>query len=314
METFKDVKEEKIDEVIYTDNFKKWFGDWEHDPQNSSKVVDDNGRPLVVYHGSTSKGITSFKPSIGQSNFGDYKFGEHEVSYFTGDSTVAEGYTWSHKNSEFGEVYDCYLRIINPFIVDAQGESALGLPKTDAIRSLEKQVLDKIIWRFSDDEEEDEWAYNPELDDINEDLFFLDYKLKENDGYIDLVRMGNNNSIFSGEDTIGYMDSGENVMRGIFSSYEYDDCTLAELIAHDIEDHEVISTDGIVRLLLYYNDVISRLHPYDGAIINDVLDKTDMFGGASNDYIVFYSSGIKSASKNNGDFSLNKHNIYEKEE
>ncbi len=33
-------------------NFKAWFGDWENDPANASKVVDENGEPMVVYHGT----------------------------------------------------------------------------------------------------------------------------------------------------------------------------------------------------------------------------------------------------------------------
>jgi hypothetical protein len=31
--------------------FKKWFGDWENDPANASKVVDSNGEPKVYYQG-----------------------------------------------------------------------------------------------------------------------------------------------------------------------------------------------------------------------------------------------------------------------
>ena len=38
--------------LVRTPEFKKWFGDWENDPKNASKVVDENGEPLVVYHGS----------------------------------------------------------------------------------------------------------------------------------------------------------------------------------------------------------------------------------------------------------------------
>lgn len=34
--------------------FKNWFGDWQNDPENSSKVVDDNGEPKIVYHGTVS--------------------------------------------------------------------------------------------------------------------------------------------------------------------------------------------------------------------------------------------------------------------
>jgi len=39
-------------EQVRTPEFKKWFGDWENDPKNASKIVDDNGEPLVVYHGT----------------------------------------------------------------------------------------------------------------------------------------------------------------------------------------------------------------------------------------------------------------------
>ena len=40
----------------YLKPFFNWFGNWT-DPEatNVSKVVDENGEPLVVYHGSTSK-------------------------------------------------------------------------------------------------------------------------------------------------------------------------------------------------------------------------------------------------------------------
>ena len=37
---------------VRTKNFINWFGDWINDPSNASKVVDENGEPLVVYHGS----------------------------------------------------------------------------------------------------------------------------------------------------------------------------------------------------------------------------------------------------------------------
>ncbi len=36
--------------LVRTSEFKNWFGDWENDVTNSSKVVDENGEPLVVYH------------------------------------------------------------------------------------------------------------------------------------------------------------------------------------------------------------------------------------------------------------------------
>lgn len=35
--------------------FKNWYGDWENDPEGASKFIDENGEPLVLYHGTTRK-------------------------------------------------------------------------------------------------------------------------------------------------------------------------------------------------------------------------------------------------------------------
>ena len=57
-------KKSNLDERQYsqvrTKAFKDWFGDWENDPENASKVVDENGEPLVVYHGTMTLNITKF--------------------------------------------------------------------------------------------------------------------------------------------------------------------------------------------------------------------------------------------------------------
>ena len=38
---------------VRTPEFKAWFGDWENDPDNASKVINPKtGEPLIVYHGS----------------------------------------------------------------------------------------------------------------------------------------------------------------------------------------------------------------------------------------------------------------------
>ncbi len=51
---------------VRTPNFKAWFGDFENDPKNASQVVDSNGEPLVVYHGTEYGGFTEF----GSSGYG----------------------------------------------------------------------------------------------------------------------------------------------------------------------------------------------------------------------------------------------------
>lgn len=41
--------------LVRSSAFKKWFGDWENNPANASKIVDENGEPLVVYRGMPKK-------------------------------------------------------------------------------------------------------------------------------------------------------------------------------------------------------------------------------------------------------------------
>lgn len=58
---------------VRTKAFKEWFGDWENNPENASKVVDENGEPLVVYHGG-AKGITKFKTSTEEESNTGYGY------------------------------------------------------------------------------------------------------------------------------------------------------------------------------------------------------------------------------------------------
>lgn len=46
--------------LVRTKAFKEWFGDWEKNPSKSSKVVDNNGEPLLVYHYSNDKDFYTF--------------------------------------------------------------------------------------------------------------------------------------------------------------------------------------------------------------------------------------------------------------
>ena len=54
---------------VRTKAFKDWFGDWINDPANASKVVDENGEPLAVYHGSPSE-FTEFDKNLLGTNTG----------------------------------------------------------------------------------------------------------------------------------------------------------------------------------------------------------------------------------------------------
>ena len=64
---------------VRTKAFKEWFGDWENDPKNASKIVDENGEPLVVYRGDAA-GKNTFKAKPASYNVtGIYLAGITEV-------------------------------------------------------------------------------------------------------------------------------------------------------------------------------------------------------------------------------------------
>lgn len=47
---------------VRTDAFKNWFGDWENNPENASKVVDENGEPKVLYHNTNLDWVNKGEP------------------------------------------------------------------------------------------------------------------------------------------------------------------------------------------------------------------------------------------------------------
>ena len=75
--------------LVRTPEFKAWFGDWEKDPANASKVVDENGEPLVVYHGTKDDRFTIFdKTKVGSNSPSKDKKG----FFFTSLEEEAEEY------------------------------------------------------------------------------------------------------------------------------------------------------------------------------------------------------------------------------
>ena len=77
--------------TVRTRQFKDWFGDWEEDPENSSQAVDENGEPLVVYHGTEEDfNIFELFEETGVTNtFQEIPSGSY---MFTPDEYAAEQY------------------------------------------------------------------------------------------------------------------------------------------------------------------------------------------------------------------------------
>lgn len=74
--------------------FISWFGDWINSPETASKVVDENGEPLVVWHGTNEK-FTVFGKDKNKSILPEYK---EEYSY-------KEKTHYFHKSKKYAKTF-----------------------------------------------------------------------------------------------------------------------------------------------------------------------------------------------------------------
>jgi|GEM_PF-889511 len=88
---------------VRTPEFKKWFGDWENDAANASQVLDENGEPKVVYHGTATE-FNEFKQGHGLLG---------EGIYLTDSFDTADVY--ANIRGENGFVLPLFVNIRNAF-------------------------------------------------------------------------------------------------------------------------------------------------------------------------------------------------------
>ena len=112
---------------VRTPSFKAWFGDWQNDPKNASKVVHPKtGEPLVVYHGTAADfAVFDKERSNSQSKTGV----PHGAFFFTDNPEVADSYTVEYQG-DFTKTYrdgartmPLFLNIRKPLKVNAKGEN-----------------------------------------------------------------------------------------------------------------------------------------------------------------------------------------------
>lgn len=87
--------------LVRTKAFKKWFGDWENDPKSASKIVDENGEPLVVYHGTYV-----------ENPFYVFDFNKADLGFHFGT------YEQANDRSETKPFFANRKSIINPFFLN----------------------------------------------------------------------------------------------------------------------------------------------------------------------------------------------------
>lgn len=193
---------------VRTEAFKKWFGDWENDPANASKVVDENGEPLVVYHGTDEK-FDEFNPYL-TKNGKELGFG----SYFTRDKKQAEAY---------GEVGGYFLNLRNPFFTDKIDFDTESFDDVDdAMDFFSKQQK-----RWNDEAEGYE-RFFPQAD-VNDDKYIVKYSKSfrhdaddTNDGKIsgNVYVAYDANQVKSATDNNGnFSTTSDNVKESLYKGY-----------------------------------------------------------------------------------------------
>jgi hypothetical protein len=135
------LEQQSVDQT-QTPEFKAWFGD--------SKVVDGQGKPLVVYHG-TKADIAEF--DLSRAGTGTDSGGWGRGFYFSADPGYAGAYAGRADGSN---IVPAYVSLQNPFVVDARERTAvirsLGLevPRGDPTPAWAQQLADALTQRGHD--------------------------------------------------------------------------------------------------------------------------------------------------------------------
>lgn len=115
--------------IVRTKSFKKWFGDWEHDPKSASKVLDENNEPLVAYHG-TNATFTKFE--IDKTGSYGHDFGK--LIFFTDNSAVASAYSIRfNKNKEYLDKKEMIDNLMSK-LSNVVKKYGIPSPEFDAVR------------------------------------------------------------------------------------------------------------------------------------------------------------------------------------
>jgi len=114
--------------AVGTDAFKRWFGD--------SKVVDEQGRPLVVYHG-TAADFDSFDNSkTGANDRGLWGRGH----YFS--ASVDNANSYALRQGDGARLIPAYASIKNPLVLTTSSDLVTRLPDGKNYRDLVGENLD----------------------------------------------------------------------------------------------------------------------------------------------------------------------------
>jgi hypothetical protein len=141
--------------LVRTPEFKAWFGDWESDPENASKVVDENGEPKVVTHSTPNEDSEGNK-----YNYPPFKIFDGNRIFSTPNTSVTPIW-FSYKGN-----YVMHDTIVNmPFFIKIKNLFLFNDQKHL------KQLKDYMIKKYNNYDVDLEYDYNNNWEAIeNENL------------------------------------------------------------------------------------------------------------------------------------------------
>lgn len=109
----------KFANVTETQQFKRWFGDWQKKPRSASKVVNADGTPKVVYHGTGSE-FWTFDLKKSGTRFGEAAEG---LFFFTNKKNGYQDSAADYAATADGtpRIVEAYLDIKRPLRIDSKG-------------------------------------------------------------------------------------------------------------------------------------------------------------------------------------------------
>jgi ribosomal protein S18 acetylase RimI-like enzyme len=152
--------------LVRTTAFKKWFGDWENDPENSSKVVDENGEPLVLFNGTDVNFNVYDLNKTGEGSDllgkGIYLTENKEIANFYANLVAKKRYIKGYEQGIFGTETPLYEKdadkkaekhkVIYDFFVNAK--NIVYLNEININNDIKEILTESISYMFGDKSED----------------------------------------------------------------------------------------------------------------------------------------------------------------
>jgi len=268
-----DTEADKLYSQLVSPEFINWFGDWVNDPngENTSKVVNELGEPLVVYHGSNNI-FEEFNKNLSGDKTGWAK--EYKGIHFFENKSSAETYYQSIDN------IDIQTDIFSFYLMQDKKDKKISKKEFDNLKE-KNQNIGQILHEYNLNHFK--YSYGMSYEEYND--LYKKYGHDKN-----LINTEYEDEVFN------LMDNYSKPKEELYSVF----LNIKTPLIHNSEGK---------RYVQEIKEIYSKLDNNDGLIVNNTLDRlNDSIGFEDNLYVAFNSNQIKSIT-NNGKFSSSD-NIY----